>query len=370
MFKKEWILTQEDRVFARKLAIFTAFLIVLFFIYSVADVLIVLFFALFLNVLFAPFLNMLNRARIRDGFWIIIIYLLIILFLVVVFFAIIPIFTKQIIFLFTQIWDNVNNLKTAYETWWLEWLWIPTYLRWVLETVDFWSLFSSIKDNAKDISVYVSGNLKNFLSSWAGVIFSFTSAIFHFLLVLIFAFFIALERKNVRNFFYKALPENASKYILSREATIVSTLSGWFRWQVILGISMFFATLLWLLIIRVFWIKIDEFFSLALISWMMEFIPYIWPIIAFLPALALSTAFWIKWVITIVILYLVLQQTENNLLVPYIMSKTLSLSPFAVLLGMSIAASLLWIIWIIVAIPVISVMQIFLDDYFKSKKKQ
>ncbi|EKE27512.1 MAG: protein of unknown function UPF0118 [uncultured bacterium (gcode 4)] len=368
LFKKIWFMTQEDSAFLRKLIILTAFSIILFFVYSVSEVLKILFFALFLNVLFSPFLNLMNRIKIRDWAWIIIIYLLVILFLIVVFFAIIPIFIKQLNFLFIQIWDSVNNLKSAFEAEWLEWLWIPTYLQWPLESIDFSTILNSIKDNAKDISVYVSDNLKNFLSSWAWVIFSFTAAILQFLLVFIFAFFIALERREVRNFFYRILPEKASKYILSREKTIINTLSNWFRWQVILGISMFFATLIWLLVIRLFWIRINEFFSLALISWMMEFIPYIWPFIAFLPALALSTAFWLKWVVIITILYLVLQQTENNLLVPYIMSRTLSLSPFAVLLWMVTWASLLWVIWIILAIPVVSVIQILLDDYFKNKK--
>jgi len=57
-------------------------------------------------------------------------------------------------------------------------------------------------------------------------------------------------------------------------------------------------------------------------------------------------------------------------LVPYIMSKSMDLSPFLVLLMMAIGASVAWIIWIILAVPLSAIIQIFVRDYLKFKKKK
>ncbi len=99
----------------------------------------------------------------------------------------------------------------------------------------------------------------------------------------------------------------------------------------------------------------------------MEFVPYLWPIIALLPAIAISAFFWWKAVIIVIVLYIVIQQIENNFLVPYIMSKTLSISPFATLVSFIIWANLFWIIWIVLAVPIVAIIKIFLEDRINSK---
>ena len=65
------------------------------------------------------------------------------------------------------------------------------------------------------------------------------STIFSILTTFVFAFFLALNRKAVRNFFYDILPINVSKYIESREDPIMWTLASWLRGQVILSITVF-----------------------------------------------------------------------------------------------------------------------------------
>jgi predicted PurR-regulated permease PerM len=56
----------------------------------------------------------------------------------------------------------------------------------------------------------------------------------NFFLIFIFTFFIALERNDIRIFFYKIIPEKYSKYILKQEEKIVDTLSSWLKSQLIL----------------------------------------------------------------------------------------------------------------------------------------
>ncbi|MDD2566206.1 MAG: AI-2E family transporter [Candidatus Gracilibacteria bacterium] len=369
MFSKKPIMElEESKNFIIKLGIITIFLVALFFFYQIANIVVILIFALFLNILFAPFLNKLNKWKIADWLGIMLIYLTIFAFILVVFFTIVPIFIKQTGILIDNIINWINTIKAVYELKGVDGFGLPKFMLGLISHIDFNSLFDSIKNNISEISKFVGNNFKNFLTNGAGFIFSITSAFINFILVFIFTFFIALERKQIRSFFYKIIPENISKFIFSKEDKIVDSLYNWLKGQMILGASIFTITIVGLLFLRVFGIKIEEYFTLALIAGMMEFVPYIGPFIALLPALAIAAGLGIKSVIIITILYIIIQQVENNVLVPLVMSKSLSLSPFSVLIAMTIGASLFGIIGIIVAIPIVSIIQIFLLPYLEKKK--
>lgn len=357
----------EYQIFIKKLIIFVLFCIWILFLYEIWNILIILAFALFLNVLFAPFLNKFNKWKIWNGVGMILIYIIIILFLLLTAFSIIPIFVKQASILIDISYTYSNNIVNSYNASWVDAFQIPDFLKWFLEQIDLTQILNSIKDNIWQISAFVSSNLKTFLTSGAGIISSITNVVMNFVLLFIFTFFISLERKQIRSFFYKMLPERYSRYILAKEPEIINTLYNWLKSQLILWVCMFFITLFWLFFIKLFWVHINEIFTLALIAGMMEFVPYVWPILALLPALTIAFGISFKAVIIIVILYIAIQQLENNVLVPYVMWKTLSLSPFAVLIWMMIWWSLLGIVWIIIAVPVVAVIQIFLLDYLKRK---
>ncbi len=369
MFKEKAIFkNEENKSFLSKLIILSLFLIWLFLAYQISSILIILCFSLFLNILFAPFLNKFNKWKIWDGIWVVLIYIFIILFLLVTIFSIVPIFVNQISILVNLCYEYVNESILAYNSKWIDWLWLPNFIKSLLVNIDLSQILKSIQENIWEISSFVSDNLKTFLTSWAWIISSITNVVMNFVLLFIFTFFIALERHDIREFFYKIIPENYSKYLLSKEQKIVHTLYNWLKSQLILWFSIFIVTFIWLLFIRIFWIKIDEIWTLALIAWMMEFVPYIGPFIALLPALAIALWIWWKATVIILVLYIAIQQLENNVLVPYVMWKTLSLSPFAVLIAMVIWASLFWIVWIIISIPIVWVIQIFLNDFLKSRK--
>ncbi len=356
----------EYKDFIIKLLIIILTIGILYFLFNIFKILVIIFFALFLNILFSPFLNKLNKYKIPDWLGITLIYSILIIFIVIVFFAIIPIFIKQTVLIVSNISIWLNWLKDSYIQYWISWLGLPVFiennLQWILSKIDFNSLIDSLSNNFSTISSFLTNNFKKFLTSWAWIFFSITNTIWTFFIVFVFAFFIALERKQIRKFFYQILPIKISKYIVSKEEKIIDSLYLWLKWQALLWLSIFVLVFFGLIFIRLFWVYIEEYFLLALIAWLMEFVPYLWPIIALLPVIAISAFFWLKAVIIVVILYIIIQQIENNFLVPYIMSKTLSISPFATITAFIIWANLFWIIWIILAVPILAIIKIFLED--------
>lgn len=366
MFKKNYTLDNSDNIkFFSKLIILTWFVIILLFLYKILDILLILFFALFLNILFAPFLNLFNKYKIKDLLWIIIIYLVILFLLFIIIFSIVPIFINQLILLINNTESLINSAKNIYLSEWIDWFWFPQIFKTFLSNINISSILDYIKENIISIWSFFWNNLKNFLFNWIWIFSAVTSTFIDFILLVVFTFFIALERFQIRLFFYKIIPVNLSKYLLSKEETIVNSLHNWLKWQLLLSLSIFFLTLLWLLLLKLFGIDINNYFILSAIAWIMEFIPYFWPFIALLPAIAIALWISFKAVLIIIALYIIIQQIEWNILVPFVMGKKLSISPFVVLLAMTIWGSLFWILWIILAVPIASVLQIFLWDYLK-----
>lgn len=368
MLKINDLKTSNYKEFIIKLTIIFLFITVLYFLYNIKNILIIFFISVFLNMLFSPFLNKLNKLKIWDWVWMILIFIVILIFSLITLFSIIPIFVNQIILFLNFLDLSSQEIINIYNTKWLNWFNLPIFLENIIKNLDINQIFNYIQSNIWEITSFITNYLKIFLNNWSWIIFSITNTLFNTVLIFIFTFFIWLERKEIKDFFYKIIPLNISNYLKSREDKIINSLHSWLKSQLILWISIFFITLFWLLFIKLFWVNIDHIFTLALIAWMMEFVPYIWPIIALFPAIAIALWISTKAVIVILILYFIIQQLENNILVPFVMWKTLSLSPFLVLVWMMIWRSVLWLLWIIIAVPLVAVLQIFVWDYLKIKK--
>jgi len=363
----------EYKKFSIKFLIFICILAILGFLYLQIDILKILFFSSFLLVLFSPFLNKMNKKKIPDILWIFIIYFFFILFILISFFAIIPIFAEQTYNLVNFLANKFELLEKAYISWWIDGLWLnDTFLKYILpliENINLETLLNSLKDNFASISQFIAVNIWSIASSSTWFVMSVWNMLFQIAMVFVFNFFMVLERKNIKKFFYDIIPNKVSKYLSSREDKIVNSLYDWLKWQFLLAIIMFFIVFISLTILSFFGIDLENNFTLAIIAGLMEFIPYLWPILALLPALAIAFGLWLNTVLIILWLYLLIQWLENNILVPYIMSKSLDLSPFFVLFMMTLWASVAWIIWIILAVPLSAIIQIFIRDYIKFKKK-
>lgn len=360
----------EYKSFSMKLLIILLFWVWIWFLYKLSTILFILFFSLFLTVLFSPFLNYMNKNKINDIFWILIIFFMLLVVLLILIFSIIPLIINQSISFFNSISDGVNNLRNTYNESWIEWFWLPGFIEISLQNLNIEQILNYLRDNTSRLPEFLWTNFQNFLSSWVWVISWFTSFLFAFVTVFIFTFFITLERYNIRKVFYSILPQKLSKYLYDNESDIINTLSEWLRWQLILWWAVFILTLIWLWILKLFWIDIDWIFTLAMIAWFMEFIPYLWTFISFAIALIISLGAWWQWFMWVFIVYLIIQQLEWNVLTSIIMWRTLSLTPFSVLLTMLIWWSLFWILWVLFAIPFLAIVQIFLKPYLKRRKKE
>ncbi len=170
-------------------------------------------------------------------------------------------------------------------------------------------------------------------------------------LVITVAIFFSLERIWVLTFI-ASLTKNPNKtYNLLLEMS--TKLGLWLEWQLLLCLIIWLLSAVWLWILQIVWISIPNKFSLALIAWLTEFIPYIWPILWSIPAMLVATlAFGWKWLIAVWIVYYAIQFLENNVIVPAVMSQKLWVNPLVIFLCMLSWATLFWFLWILLAVPI------------------
>lgn len=358
----------DSLAFLRKLAVFTLFAFGLFLAYRLLHVIAIIAFAAFLTALFSPAVSTFEKWKIPDFVAVIFIYFGIFVLAASVFATTLPIFATQIVALFSTISSFADRLSADFAAGGVGALGLPDFLVPLVSLFDPASALSSFRDNAGGIAKSVATFLSAVGAKGVGAFASFGAGVVDVVLVLVFTFFFVLERHNIRAFFYRIVGEKAAAYFRSKEIPVVGVLSAWIRGQMFLGLSIFALTLFGLYALEwVFGIRLESRFALALIAGVTEFVPYLGPILALLPALALALGMSPEAVIAVLALYLVIQQLENNVLVPWLMSKSLDLSPFYVLVMTTVGVSLGGVVGILVALPAAGILRIFADDLFPKK---
>jgi predicted PurR-regulated permease PerM len=135
---------------------------------------------------------------------------------------------------------------------------------------------------------------------------------------------------------------------------VLRVFAQWLRGQLFLGITVGVATFAGLLLLSG---TIDPVFGrfallLSIIAGVLELLPIIGPIIAAIPAVLLALTGGLDAAIAAVVLYTVIQQLENNLLVPKIQGDAVELHPSAVMLALVMGGAIAGLLGAILALPV------------------
>ena len=356
----------------KKILILIAILVIGYLLFLISSTLVVLLISGFITILIAPLVSILEKKHIHASFTIMWIYLIIIIIWLIVVGTIIPIIV-------TYVTDTVNTViywaseaQSIYSSHWIKGFWLSPYIEksilFLFNEHNIDQTLSFIRDNAGNIQSIVTKQLSVLTSGGFSIISSVGGVFFNWILIAIMTFLMTLERKNIGQFILDIAPDNIELYLLNHYKEIQHTLNAWIKAMLILSFSIFFITYMSLTLIELlFDFDTNQTFTLALISGVMEFIPYVGPILALIPALIIGLGISWKVALAISILYLIIQQVENNILVPYVMSRSLDLSPFLVFIVMIIGASLGGILGIILAVPFAAIGRVIYTNYRKNK---
>lgn len=324
--------------------------------------------ALFLSATFGPGVERLYGFGIPRALGIILIYILIIGLFVVMFSSLIPIIAKQLGQIALSIRDMIQNLITGEHT--DSWVFqqIQPYLNQIWENVNQAQLISSVSDALKSIA----SNLTDLAGNAVGAVIAVFHGIFNLILVLMLTFFMILHKRGMTDFFHSLFPKGYSPYISHKTRQISVRLVEWIRGQLLLAIAMGLLTFVIFSIIG-----LDYTVTLAFVSALGEFVPYLGPIVTFASAALIAfnqDPVLILWLIPA---YVVIQFVESYIFVPLIVGRSVGLNPvvviFSLLMGASLGYSLgggvgLGIVGMIVAVPTANIIALFVEDYTQRNK--
>ena len=107
---------------------------------------------------------------------------------------------------------------------------------------------------------------------------------------------------------------------------------------------------------------------LAIIAGLMEAVPMIGPLLGAIPAAVIALTISPIMLIWVVVATVVIQQLENNLLVPRVMKKAVGVNPFVSLLSIATFSALYGIGGALMAIPLAAIIQLVLENFVFNKE--
>lgn len=221
-------------------------------------------------------------------------------------------------------------------------------------------------DQVLDIASIDRSVLQDQLSQLSRNVFSITLSIFDNLLAIIFllvlTFYLLLERDNLES-------RVASLFVGRKEIVerlivqIEEKLGGWLRGQLVLSLIIGTLSYIGLTIL-----DIPYALPLAVMAGVMEVVPVIGPIISAIPPILIALTISPFLSLGVAAMYFVIQQLENGLIVPQVMRRAVGLNPLVVILAIAVGSRLLGIAGALLAVPIAVVLQIVVSEIIEEKK--
>jgi predicted PurR-regulated permease PerM len=230
----------------------------------------------------------------------------------------------------------------------------------ILGGIDTQPLIQDLNDNL--------GNLANVLFSGGSSFMNIISDIFGnvalVVLVLMLSFYLTVDKFGVEKFMKAVLPITSEEYILGIYLRTKNKMGRWLRGQIAMMIVVGAFSFIGLVILGVKYSLL-----LGILAGILEIIPIAGPIFA--GALAFLIAVPVSWKLGlyVIILFFIIQQIENHILVPLVMRKAVGMSPIVIVLALLAGAKIAGIAGIILAVPVAVALQEMLLDW-ENKKLQ
>jgi predicted PurR-regulated permease PerM len=313
----------------------------LLFLFLIRDVLLVLFIALALFVALDPIADFFQtRLKIHRAVAVSLIYVVLIGIIILAILLLIPP-------LVTETNQLIENLPGYFEK-------IAPFLEPFQKSLD-----SGAAATSQDVFKSISEQLGKISSSIFSATLDVFGGVVSIITILVISFYMLVGERASKQFILSVLPVKNRELAVNIIKKIGEKVGGWARGQMLLSLAIFIATLIGLLILR-----IPYALPLAIFAGITELIPVIGPFLGALPAVLI--AFTINpWLgAAAIVLYVLVQQLENHVLVPNVMKKTVGLSPVVVIIAILVGAKLMGILGVFVAVPVTASLAVLGEEIF------
>jgi len=340
--RRRVIITVDSNTIFRVLLI----LLGLFFLYYVRDVLVITFVAFIIVSAITPAVDFLEKFYLPRSLVVLVIYALALGGLFYFLSLLIPAIGDQLKQLSHNLPFYSERLSKIQE-------WLQHYLG---------AGGSFIQQERSDFILKLGSRLnENWwdIFSQAG---SFIAGIINFIAVFSLAFFLSIQKKSVGKFLQAFIPAQHREYAVLLTERIQQKMGYWLLGQMALNIIVGVLVYIGLSLLGVPYALL-----LAIVAAAFEVVPYVGPV--FSAALGVLIALSVSPFTGLIalILYVVIQQTENHLLVPLVMKQAVGLNPVAVIVALLIGIKLGGPLGLILAIPITAALSVFVSDFITAE---
>lgn len=200
------------------------------------------------------------------------------------------------------------------------------------------------------------------VQEFSGNAFSAASTVFggvlSLILITVFSFYFAMQEKGIEEFLAIVTPADYEEYVVGLWRRAQHKIGLWMQGQLLLGIIVGILVFLGLTVIGV-----PHALPLAVLAGVFEIIPVFGPTLSALPAVAVAFGDGGALIGFIVIgLYVIIQQFENHLIYPLVVTKVVGVPPLMVILALVIGAKTAGFLGILLAVPVAAAIQECIAD--------
>lgn len=210
-------------------------------------------------------------------------------------------------------------------------------------------------------------SLSSEFNVFGGNIVKYTFAFFSNIITLgtlfVFTFYLLLRWDNLGKFLSAGfVQEERITRILNR---IESGLGNWVRGEfflmLIIGVMSYIGLTL---------LGIPYALPLSIFAGILEIVPIIGPIISAIPAVIVALTISPLLALATAALFFIIQQLENNLIVPKVMEKAVGIDPLATILSLMIGAKLMGALGAFLAVPFILLLKIIILDLYQNREEK
>lgn len=197
-----------------------------------------------------------------------------------------------------------------------------------------------------------------------GALSSVFGSVVSFFAVIVLSFYMILEESAVKNLFRNLIPAEYQDFVTRLIWQVVDKLGAWMRGQLILGLIIGV-----LYFIGFITIGLPYALLLAIIGGLLEFVPYIGPFIAAVPAVIFGLSISPLYALLTLGVVVIIQQLENNVIVPKVMQRAVGLNPIVSLVAFMVGAKLFGAVGAIFAIPVATAASVVLVEVMRFRRE-
>jgi len=316
-------------------------------LYRFNQVVFILFIAIVIGTVIRPLVAWLYQRGLTRIAGIILVYLVLIILLVGFVLLLFPLIVDQS----TTIAAAVPGYYQTLREWMVNY---PNQL--IVRLSDFLpttlqSMNAGTTQQTGDYVISSAGQMLGYVTTAAQFIFTA-------IVVLMLAFYWTLDGTRTIQSFLLLVPqdrrENIRELITAMETKVGYYIAGQGILCLVIGIMSLIAYLL---------IGLPNALVLALVAGILEAVPMIGPLLGAVPAAFVALSLEPDKLIWVIVATVVIQQLENNLLVPRVMSKAVGVNPFVTLLAIFAFSSFFGIAGALMAIPMAAIIQLVLNHF-------